>query len=335
MNNNGVKKAATFLSGLDCKTVDLLMRRLDPETAAAVRRELLTMQKVSPREIEETAGDFMRNRMPLRKSGVASDGRTTVLKRFPERVDSIDTVELSSRAGESCKEGKFDKPFGFLQEAETRPLLETLMSERPQTIALVLTYIPPETAAAVLRGFPVPLQAETARAMHELEEIDAEILKDIEEELRERFSIPRETPKRRRIGSEALAKILRLSDSEMEKTILSNLGRHEREGKRPVREERLTFEGLRKLRDGDLALLFASVDRRIGMIALVGADPVFIERIVGRYTTAQQRHLRQQLAVLGPIRTEDIEEARRLVVKEAARLIPAVEDERVQEEQYA
>ncbi len=368
--SDGIKKVATFLSGLDCKTVDMLIQRLDPATAAAVRRELLVMQEVPAAEQTRTTNEFVRDRQGRPHS--ESD-------RFKRSANGIDTFEHSSpvygppgtanRLKTSYPESKRpfraaapeypsvksppaerlrsqsdrDEPFAFLHEAPSRSLAKMLLMERPQTIAIVLAHLAPELAASLLAGFPAPLQIEVMKRLNVLDEIDREVLADVEQSLRERLESLYEEKSRRRLGPEAVARILKASDPKTRTALIANLRKNAESvpstafsdsflspadhassdnafSDHTVSARRIDFDDLNGLGDEELAFLFASLDRRIGMIALVGADPAFINRIVGRYTPAQQRKLRQQLAAISPIRPEDIREAKEIVLREAERL---------------
>ena len=79
-------------------------------------------------------------------------------------------------------------PFRFLQETEAEKLVRVLGSERPQTIALVLSHLSPVRAGAVLARLPENVQVDVIHRLVDLEETDPEILREVEEALRSRLS---------------------------------------------------------------------------------------------------------------------------------------------------
>ena len=79
-------------------------------------------------------------------------------------------------------------PFGFLCEAEEEKLSQLLGGERPQTVALVLSHLPPARAGEVLARFAPPLQVEVVRRLVDLENADPETLREVEQALETRLA---------------------------------------------------------------------------------------------------------------------------------------------------
>ncbi|MDR3108636.1 MAG: hypothetical protein LBU65_02965 [Planctomycetaceae bacterium] len=344
---DGIKKAATFLSGLDAKTIDVLIQRFDTETAAAVRKELLAMKSVSPNEQEKITAEFVRSRdrrVPVTNVG-SNSGNAADSVVMNNKVDTLQLSAAGRNAAKNVIMPQLQQPpqiknanvsttvnavpctvcnavnpdnesghFQFLADTSAEQLSALLMTERPSIIALVLVHVSPEVAAETIAALPSALQIEVVRCMDSLEDTDENILSEIETAIKKRKD---EMKPRRKIGAAAIRKILNAADTNTRKNLMTYL---ETAPSGSRRREYFHFEDLELMNDEDLAILFASVDRRIGMISLLGAEPKFINRIVGRYTPAIQRSLKHQLDALQPIRSEDIIEARKVVMDEVARL---------------
>jgi flagellar motor switch protein FliG len=341
---DGIKKAATFLSGLDAKTIDVLIQRFDADTAAAVRKELLAMKSVSPNEQEKITAEFVRSRDHRAPVSSVSNGANNVVTnnkidtlqlsaagrnasrnvvmpqlQQPPQIKNANTLATTNVTG-SIVENVANNPnnesghFQFLADTSSEQLSALLMPERPSIIALVLVHVSPDVAAETIAAFPSALQIEVVRCMDSLEDTDDNILNEVETAIKKRKD---EMKPRRKIGATAIRNILKAADNDTRKNLMAYL---ETESLTSRRREYFHFEDLELMGDDDLAILFASVDRRIGMISLLGAEPKFINRIVGRYTPAVQRSLKHQLDALQPIRSEDIIEARKVVMDEVARL---------------
>jgi flagellar motor switch protein FliG len=56
-------------------------------------------------------------------------------------------------------------------------------------------------------------------------------------------------------------------------------------------------------------------------MSLFGASQAIIDRITHSLSREEEKRLRQSLAALGPIPPQDAEEARRLIVREAVRMM--------------
>ena len=55
------------------------------------------------------------------------------------------------------------RPFDFVRKADPSQVLNFIQSEHPQTIALILCYLKPHQAAAVLSALPQDKQADVAK----------------------------------------------------------------------------------------------------------------------------------------------------------------------------
>jgi len=90
------------------------------------------------------------------------------------------------------------------------------------------------------------------------------------------------------------------------------------ESNRP--ESWLSFEQLMQLDDAALRSVFAATDTEIALLALTGAEPRLIDRILRKLPADHAAALRRRLEHPGPIRLRDIEQARAALAAVASRL---------------
>ena len=102
-----------------------------------------------------------------------------------------------------------------------------LAGERPQTIAVVLSQLPPERAGAVLTRLAPLLQVEVIRRLADLDGSDPETLREIEQTLLARLSRQFAMERKHAAGPETIAKILAACDSRAANNILNNLAKHD------------------------------------------------------------------------------------------------------------
>jgi flagellar motor switch protein FliG len=119
-------------------------------------------------------------------------------------------------------------PFSFLSEAAEEQLSALLGGERPQTIAVVFSQLPPERAGTVLGRLPPLLQVEVVRRLAELDSSDPETLREIEQTLLARLSRQFAIERKHTAGPETIAKILAACDTRLSAKILTNLAQHDR-----------------------------------------------------------------------------------------------------------
>lgn len=293
---DGIKKTALFLSGLEWKTVDLLLGRLDPEMAKAVRREMMSMKKVSAQETNRLADEFLRNAesVGLRRPEKFALNNTLDNNMSAERIGSATYSRPQRQTKPRFFENDFvaeneDKatrpihvarPFEFLRTQDAKNIARELIDEHPQVIAAVLSHLPSLKARNVIERLPIEMRHDVKQRLAGFDSIDSELLHEIEQMLRDRLLCsPVKT------------------------------GRH------------FEFEDLYQLGNAELSTLFHSVDLLTAMLSLVGAHSSFIERVTQRFSPTEQQRMRQQLKEYGPMSEDDVFRARKVILEKAEMLL--------------
>lgn len=343
----GLRKAAILVATLDEYAADLLMEQLGPDQAQRIRDAVMGLDEIDPQEQQRVIDEFRRIGPMLPSNsppGIELDGLMT--RQFAS-AGSQDSIENESADGDirflrvsdrfanslpgngaaSDDGGNHPKatedagqPFGFLHDAEEENLAQLLTSERPQTIALVLSHLPAERAGDVLARFAPMQQVEVVRRLVDLENSDPETLHDVERALETRLSQQFAIRRTRAAGPDAVARILAACDHRVAGSILDNLASCDRPLAEQLGGHRLKFEDLAQLEDAVLRATFRAAEPEVIRAALLGATPEFLHRVYRCLLTAEAENLRRGLACPGPIRLSDIEDARQQIAALAQHL---------------
>lgn len=312
---NGIRKAAVLVASLSRQAADRLLDQMDPQQAKAVRQAVLEMGPIDPDEQRRIVDEFFRLRpmVPRPHSpGIELDGRLAErLSWGPPRYAREEAAPSTASDG---------PPFRFLHDAGGEKLARLLESERPQTVALVVAHLPPQQAANVLARLTPALQVDVVRRLVDLEEPEPDILREVERVLESRFSKQVLMQRRRVAGLAAVAEILEASEGQVGMQVLDNLALHDRRLAERLRPVRLDFDDLARLPDPTLATIFPAAEPPLAVLALVGAPPALLERVLQALSESQAKSVRRQLHDLGPTRLRDVEEARRRIAELAQRL---------------
>ncbi len=169
-NAQNLRKAAVFIRSLDADTAAGMLAQLAPEEANEVRAAIRSLGALDPEEQADVAAEF-RRAAPLANQA-ASHG---VELELSAAADSFDAPLSRLQPGA--------KRFDFLDEAPVEALAQFLVREHVQTIAVVLSYLAPRRAAAVLALLPATLQADTIERLSALGDTDPDSLRVVEREL--------------------------------------------------------------------------------------------------------------------------------------------------------
>lgn len=329
MRTAGIQRAAILVASLDEATADLLLEQLDPECADLVRRTVIDVDEISCEQRQRILDDFRRIQMmvpgqfpagidlerPVGQtlSRVLSDNKEPMfLSAIVAQVPA--GPALPTATGRGAEESP-SSPFGFLREAEEAQLARLLSGERPQAVALVLSHLAPPQAGAVLARLTPPVQAEVMRRLVELDNTDAETIRNVEQALEARLLRLFANEPGCAAGRDTVASILAACDSSLADTILDNLAEideplAERLGRRP-----LEFDDLAEFDDTALLAVFRAAEPEVAQAALLGAAPQLVERILRRMLPREAKILRRKLDRPAPIRLSDLEDARRQIAE--------------------
>jgi flagellar motor switch protein FliG len=351
-----LRKAAILVASLDTTSADALLEEMEPEEAARVRRAVLELGDVDPAEQQQIMNDFLRrppHGAPADASAVELDPSLAARLRAPRAE-----AEAPHGAAPAAS-------FAFLQPLETAELARVLVREHPQTIAIVISHLPPARAADVLRRLPASRQSETLMRVARLGRLAPDVVQDIEQALR---AVLEDQPALEPVaprGVAAIAAILQAASGTERQTLLADLSRQDpalaqhfghrfpspltpdaeardavpvipandalpRPVDRPgtadpsaptVRPPALLFADLEQLEDAALAHVLHHSSPATAILALAGASPPFVTRILGQLPAREATQLQRKMQQLGPLRLDDIERAQLRLADVAQQLI--------------
>ncbi|MEN6493500.1 MAG: FliG C-terminal domain-containing protein [Thermoguttaceae bacterium] len=314
LTSKGIRKAAILIASLDQTSADRLLDQMDVRQAQQVRQAVFELGDVDPAEQKQIIDEFFRLGPlipPQQHPGI--------------ELDAGLAQKIAAGAAYAAAEGRpsaadENRPFRALQQAEDDKLAKILVTERPQTIALVLAHLAPEQASGVLARFPAALQVEVLRRLATLEEAQPEILQEVEQALTSRLSEQVQMQRRRVAGVSAVAAILEASGQQAGMQLLDNLTIHDRSLAEKLGPERIEFAQLVSFDDRSLEAILGAAEPDVVELALVGAPPALIDRILRFLPEAEAQQVRRQLDHPGPTRLSDVEEARQRLAELARRL---------------
>ena len=310
------RKAAILIASLEPSTADKLLAQMSREQAEAILRAVDELGGIDAAEQEAVIDEFFRigPMLPEQKpAGIDLDSE------LAKRIGGSSRPAESSRAARPSRQ----TPFQSLQDTCGTTLASRLRNEHPQTIAVVVSHLPPEKGADLLANLSPSSQAEVARRLVDLEEADPEILFEIERGLATWLNEHQRSSRRRTAGMIALESILAAADPLAHETMLANLVRHDRRlaNQLTARESRsYGFNDLHELDDASLSKVLGQSDQDVLTLALAGAGKAMVSRALRVLPVARAARLRRDLDRIGPMRVGDVENAQQEIADGASDL---------------
>jgi len=315
----GRRKAAILLLTLGPEKAAKVLRNMDESEIEELTLELANVGKISDeerREVLKEFGDLVKAKDFITEGGVAYAKEILEKALGPDKA-----LEIIDRLTSNLQV----KPFEFIKRADPVQLANMLQNEHPQTIALVVCYLDPKTASAIIRALPENLRPEVIKRIALLDRATPEIVREVERVLERKVSAFATAQFSQVGGLETVVDIMNTIDRATEREILEKLSEQDPELAEEIRKHLFVFEDIVKLDDRSIQIILREIDTRDLALALKGATDELKEKIFKNMSKRAASLLKDELDYMGPVRVKDVEAAQQKIVEIIRRLEEAGE----------
>lgn len=203
--------------------------------------------------------------------------------------------------------------FSYLSKIKPQQLADFIMTEHPQTIALILAHMDPSAAAETLYIFSDDLRAEVAMRMAKLGDISPSIIKRVsavlESKLESLASYKVEVG-----GPRAVADVFNRLGSKASKATLSQIEQLDQELAASIKEMMFTFEDIVDLDGNSVREILKSVDKNDLMLALKSSADELKEKFYANMSQRAKDSFIEEMQFLGAVKVKEVEGAQRKIV---------------------
>jgi len=307
-----IRKAAVLLLSLPEEDAASLLGKLEPKQVEAVSIEIARMKRVSGDEQEAVIREFAdSNPVGGTESGSLDLAKSLVKKALGQNAgEALDNIRQSIEA----------LPFGFLRNVDSQNVLTYVIDEHPQTIALIMSHLPPASSAQILSGLPAERQLAVIRRIATMNQTNPEIIREVERGLERRMSSVMSQSFQNAGGVEAVAAMLNVSDRATERTILDNLSTSHPDLVDDIRRLMFVFEDISKFTPKDIQTVLKNVENSQWAMALKGASEELRDKILGNMSQRASEVLKEEMEYLGAVKLSAVEAMQQQIVDVVRRL---------------
>jgi len=292
----GTTKAANVFKHLDDTEVEKVIASLTevPNVPGATQEQVLE---------EAISGAY--------KGGMAAAGGLGFAKKvLEEALGARKATDIINRIDMVMAKSTSFEAFHTINPGQ---LVNVLVKEQPQTIALVLAHLPPFQAAQILAGLPEATQDEVILRIAKMDKADPEVVSQIESVLRKQVSSYKQNL-RTVGGSRAVASVLNLTSRSTEKRILESLKEQEWEIAEEVKKLMFVFEDLVLVEDKSMQRVLKEIDIKDVTVALKAASDDVKEKFFSNLSKRAVEMIQEELEYMGPVKLKTVEEAQQKIV---------------------
>jgi flagellar motor switch protein FliG len=203
--------------------------------------------------------------------------------------------------------------FAYLSKIKPQQLADFIMTEHPQTIALILAHMDPSAAAETLYIFPDDLRAEVAMRMAKLGDISPSIIKRVSAVLESKLEALA-TYKVEVGGPRSVADVFNRLGAKVSKATLAQIEQLDQELASSIKEMMFTFEDMVDLDANSIREILKAVDKNDLMLALKSSADELKEKFYANMSQRAKDAFVEEMQFLGAVKVKEVEGAQRKIV---------------------
>lgn len=302
------RKAAAVIVSLGVDSASQVYKFLREEEIEQLTMEIATMQDLTPEQMEQTLDEFY-NQCLAQK--FITEGGIDYAKAILEKaIGPSSAANVLEKVTKSMKSRAFD----FLKKTDPKNLLTFIQNEHPQTIALILSYVNPDQAAAIIAELPREVQVNVAQRIAVMDRTSPEIVKEVERMLEKKFSSIASVDFTEIGGVKYIAEILNSVDRGTEKHILEEMSKKEPKLAEEIRRRMFVFEDISTLEPSAIQRFLREVDTKDLLVALKGSSEEVRQIFYSNMSSRMSEMMKEDAQYMHGVRLSDVEDAQQRLV---------------------
>jgi flagellar motor switch protein FliG len=300
---SGYEKAAIFLSSVGEEAATEVLKYLNMEDIGKISHHMTRLKRIN----HTTVFEVMKEAQEIIVRGDIHFGDKEFLKRIlSKRLGEEGAIKMLQMASE-------ESPLDALKSVDSKTLLNIIVEEHPQTIALILCLLEPVQAAKVLTSLPDELMADVSIRIANIERIPESAIGEINEVLKGQLDVSKGKGKKLG-GIKTMADILNQCNKNNEQLILEKILEQNDTLAESIKRSMFTFEDLVKVDDRGIQAILKEISTEDLALALKITSEALREKIFKNMSQRAAQILKEEMQTKGPVRVSDVEKAQQTIL---------------------
>ncbi len=304
----GLQKASILLIALGPEKSATIFKHLKEEEIEELTLEIANTRAVTPQIKEDVIAEFYQ--ICLAQQYIAEGGIGYAKELLEKSFGNDKALDVISKLTASLQV----KPFEFVRKTDATQLFNFIQDEHPQTIALILSYLPASQSALIVSALPPDRQADVAKRIAVMDRTSPDVIKEVEKVLESKLASLVNQDYTIIGGVDAVVEILNTVDRGTEKHIMETLEIEEPELADEIRKKMFVFEDILLLDDRAIQRVLRDVENNDLAVALKGSNEQVQNAIFNNLSKRLAAMIKEDMEFMGPVRMKDVEEAQQKIV---------------------
>jgi len=303
MSLTGYEKAAIFLSSVGEEAATEVLKYLNIEDIGKISQYMTRLKRIKQTTVIEVLKEAQET---IVRGDIHFGGVEFVRRILSKRLGEEGATKILQMASE-------ESPLDTLKSVDSKTIVNLLIGEHPQTIALILCLLEPVQAARVLTTLPDELMAEVSIRIANIERIPESAISEINEVLKVQLDVGKGKGKKLG-GIKTMADILNQCNKNNEQTILEKIFEQNNALAESIKRNMFTFEDLVKVDDRGIQTVLKEISTEDLAVALKTTSEALKEKIFKNMSQRAAQILKEEMQTKGPVRVSDVEKAQQNIL---------------------
>lgn len=310
-----IQKLAALLVMLGPDSAAAVLKSFDPMEVETITGEMTKITMVSQELQRDLLAEF--SDVALQASTSIHGGLDFARVALEKALGMFRAADIINRVAPS--RGSLTAMQG-ISDLEPRQIHNLLRHEQPQTVALVLSFIPSDKAASVFALVPPEVRERVLERLATLSPTPIEVVEKVVQVLNARLGVRQTRALNQTGGVKTAADILNAMEKTSGKSLLMSIEEHNPDLCQAIRQKMFTFEDLASLELPILQRILREVDMRDLAMALKTASDKLKTTLLGCISKRAAETVQEEITYMGPVRLRDIENAQLRVIDAVRKL---------------
>ena len=303
------QKAAVVIVSLGADRASQIYKYLNEQEIEDLTYEVAKAGKTTNAQVEKALDEFYKLCLThkMMTDGGLDYARNVLEKAFGESTART-LLEKVSKTLQS-------RPFNFFMKGDPKALISLLQHERPQVIALIMSYMGPEQAAQILENLPDEKRIATVEGMAKMDRVSPEAIAIVEEEMKRKFATIITSEDTTNLGGiDYVADVMNHIDRGSERKIFTELDKTNPELSQSIRDKMFVFENILDMDNRSVQRFVRDCDPKDIVYALKNASDDMKAVFFGNMSKRMAESVQSDLEITTNVRLKDVEEAQQRIV---------------------
>ena len=321
----GALKVAVLIHSMGEEISRDIMARMGDAEKKLIQQHMSQIDSISPEVVEKISQEFatlverMRQRNALgqilaeTEDNEKSQSEPLQVPEMPQ--ESIPDGSDPDESDPDTEPIEEESTLKALQSIDPDQLVEMIKDEHPQTIAVIVVHLKPESGIAVLSKLPDNLKVEVAMRIARLDKVLSGMINEIDRLFEELMKKKKTSATHKTGGVSHLAELLNMAEGSAGEHILSEIEELNPDLAAQIKQMMFVFEDLVLVDDKGMQKVLRRVETPKLALALKGASEEVKNKIFKNMSERAGVMLKEEIDSIGAVRMKDVEEAQQNITK--------------------